>query len=53
MNKTYCDICKKEIKHFGNSWHLKLEPRNVGKQSIQLHDICEDCIRKIKELIEK
>ena len=52
MNKTYCDICEKEINEYAAAWHLKLEPRKIGELSIQKHDVCEDCINKIKKLIQ-
>ena len=53
MNKIYCDICKKEIQQ-RNSWHFKLEPRELGTNHvIQLHEVCRDCVNKIKEIINE
>jgi hypothetical protein len=58
MNKTFCDICSKEIQQ-RDSWHFKLEARNPNlgtddnRDMIQLHEICKDCVNKIKGVIGK
>lgn len=50
--KYICDICKKEIKNYGDSYHIKIEQRKLGKPSTQLNEICEECVKKIKEVLK-
>ena len=54
MNKTYCDICEKEVE-YRDSYHLKIEPRTVCVTipTIQLHEVCKECVEKINVIINQ
>jgi hypothetical protein len=51
--KYYCDACGEEIENYGDSYHIKIEPRNMGSIPSQFNEICEKCAIKVKELLIK
>lgn len=55
MNKTYCDICKKEVKHY-ECYQVKINPVSMsgqGSPNSFYPDVCIDCVKKIRELVIK
>lgn len=57
MNKTFCDICKREMTNMTEAGHLTIakkmlleaHPKVVRKEL----DLCDECINKVWDLLEK
>ena len=51
VNKTYCDVCKRELVgfYFDKKGKIVIEQ---GTQDTILNDVCDECIREIKKLIK-
>lgn len=57
VKKRICDVCKKEVERFYGSLVLDYSDWNCTgcgfPVKIELEDICIDCCRKLKKVIEK
>ena len=51
MQKTFCDKCKKEIKR-GKVYKVQIEPDFIARDDISLNDLCESCMKEIRELLK-
>ena len=57
MNKTFCDICKKEMTDMTEAGHLTIikkmllesQPKVIRKEL----DLCDECVNAIWQLMEK
>lgn len=54
MKKTYCDICKKEIKIFEISFTVNIQSSELRPHSKNRYipEVCESCTDTIKNFME-
>ena len=45
ITKTYCDICKKEMKESAYSFEIKLQRQGYrGEENIEIEEMCSVCL---------
>lgn len=43
VNKTYCDICGKEIEYLGDAFSIKISSNKRNESSDVFDETCEEC----------